>query len=60
MIVGYNAPLKFAYWSEGLSPLFTETTLGSLPHQVRHGQLAYNKSSRICCCWLAVSNLDSY
>ena len=35
LIVGYNAPATFAYWSEGLSPLFKETTLGALPHQAK-------------------------
>ena len=33
--MGYNEPTSFAYWSEGLHPLFAKTALGHLPHQVR-------------------------
>ena len=34
LVVGYNRPTGFHYWSEGLLPLFEEATLGPLPHEV--------------------------
>ena len=34
LVVGYNKPISFHYWTGGLLPLFENATLGSLPHEV--------------------------
>ena len=34
LVLGYNKPINFDYWENGLAPLFVESTLGSLPHSV--------------------------
>ena len=34
LVLGYNKPVTFAYWNDGLQPLFREATLGDLPHTV--------------------------
>ena len=34
LVLGYNKPVIFTYWNDGLQPLFKESTLGSLPHLV--------------------------
>ena len=54
LIVGYNAPATFAYWSEGLSPLFKETTLRDLPHQAKPVCVAClgSQGQHLCSCIL--------
>ena len=34
LVVGYNKPTNFRYWTGGLLPLFDNATLGLLPHEV--------------------------
>ena len=37
LVVGYNKPVGFHYWTGGLLPLFENATLGPLPHEVSPG-----------------------
>lgn len=34
LLVGYNKPIGFSYWTSGLGPLFDDVALGQLAHQV--------------------------
>ena len=40
LVVGFNKPTGFHYWSQGLMPLFEEATLGDVPHEVSSAESA--------------------